>query len=233
VYGNEREIGRALRKARVPRAELFVTSKIWNTFRTAEQVRSCCQTSLSDLGIDYLDLLLVHFPVGGRAALKETWQTMEALVDQGKCKHIGVSNYYEDDIADLLSYARIMPSCNQIELHPRLPQEALVATCKRHGMVVTAYSPFGRGARGGMLDHPVVSDIARKHSVAASTVLLGWSLARGVPALPKAVTPSHIRLNHSDEVYDLTLDAEDLSALRSLNDGARFVPFYNHQTRRK
>ena len=128
---------------------------------------------LSDLGVDYLDLLLIHFPVGGRRALKECWLTMERLVDEGKCKAIGISNYYEDDVADLLSYARVKPACNQIELHPRLPQDALVEYCKQQGMVVTAYSPFGRGARGGMLDHAVVADIAKKHGVSASSVLLG------------------------------------------------------------
>ena len=169
--------------------------------------------------------------MGGRRALKECWQTMESLVDEGKCKAIGISNYYEDDVADLLSYARVKPACNQIELHPRLPQDALVEYCKRQGMVVTAYSPFGRGARGGMLDHAVVAAIARKHGVAASSVLLGWSLARGVPALPKSVTPARIAQNNSDEVRGLALDADDVRALAGLEDGARFVAFFNHQSR--
>ena len=231
IYGNEREVGSALRASRIPREELFITTKIWNSFRTDQQVRRCCAKSLSDLGVDYLDLLLVHFPVGGRRALKECWQTMEALVTEGKCKAIGISNYYEDDVADLLSYARVKPACNQIELHPRLPQDALVEYCKRQGMVVTAYSPFGRGARGGMLDHAVVAAIAKKHGVAASSVLLGWSLARGVPALPKSVTPARIAQNNSEEVRGLALDADDVRALAGLEDGARFVAFFNHQSR--
>ena len=232
IYGNEAAVGQALRASRVPREELFVTTKIWNSFRTSRQVRQCCDGSLRDLGLSYVDLLLVHFPVGGRAALKETWQTMEALVDEGKAKHIGVSNYYEDDVADLLSYCRIRPVCNQIELHPRLPQDRLVEYCRKEGMVVTAYSPFGRGARGGMLDHPVVAGCARKHGVAPSTVLLGWSLQRGVPALPKSVTPSRIKSNNADEVYALALDENDLAQLRTLEDGMRFVAFFNHQQRR-
>ena len=233
AYRNEAEVGSALAASKVPRGEIFLTSKLWNDRRRPAAVREALDRTLSRLGTDHLDLYLIHWPVvwakdsvmrpDEGASIKECWRTLEALVDEGKIKHIGVSNFNEDELRALLSYARIAPAVNQIELHPRLPQAQLVEFCQNQGMGVTAYSPLGRGSlkMAGLLTNPTVQQLAETHAVSPASVLLRWNIQRGVVVIPKSVTPGRIERN-CREPWTFALGAEEIASLDKLEDGARF-----------
>ena len=233
AYANEEEVGDALRDAMasgaIARESLFVTSKLWNDRRRPRDVRAGLEQTLRDLKLDYLDLYLIHWPVvwrrgtlmqrDGDASIAECWRALEALVDEGKSRSIGVSNFDEAQLEELMRTARIAPAVNQIERHPKLPQDALVRYCQERGIVVTAYSPLARG--GALFADPVVSDIAEKHSVAPAQVLLRWSVQRGVVVVPKSVTQSRIEANA--DLWGFELDASDVEALSTLEDGESVV----------
>lgn len=157
------------------------------------------------------------------ASLKECWQTLEQLVDEGKVRHIGVSNFKQSELENLLAYARVPPAVNQIELHPRLPQTQLVDFCRKQGIGMTAYSPLGRGdvKQAGLLSSPVVLQIAQSHAVSPASVLLRWNIQRGVVVIPKSVTSERIRRN-CQEPWTFSLRANEVAALDALEDGGRF-----------
>lgn len=231
VYRNEAEVGAAIAASALPRHELFITSKLWNDRRRPSDVRDALEQTLRDLRLQYLDLYLIHWPVVWRrdsllkpdnhASLKECWQTLELLVDAGKIRHIGVSNYNQSEIEQLLSYARIKPTVNQIELHPRLPQSSLVSYCQSQGIVVTAYCPLGRGGKNGLLVHPVVAAIAARCGVPPASVVLRWIVDRGVAVVPKSSNPT--RQSSNIELWSFTLSAAETAELDALSDGARIV----------
>lgn len=237
VYKNEKEVGAALHdwlaRNGVPRERVWVTSKLWNDRRRPADVREALEKTLADLRVTYVDLYLIHWPVvwerntvmkpDPRASLKEAWQTMEQLVDEGKVKNIGVSNYNEAELAELLSYARIKPAVNQVELHPRLPQTSLVSYCQQNDIAVTAYSPLGRGnVKGaGMLDDPVVQNIASTHGVSPASVLLRWNIQRNVIVIPKTANPTRAARNEN-EPWTFALSQEEMTRLKQLEDGGRF-----------
>ena len=232
IYNNEHEVGAAICASQVPRSSLFVVSKLWNDRRRREDVRDAVFQTLRDLGLKYLDLYLVHWPVvwargtlmkpDATASLREAWAALEELVDEGLLRHIGVSNFDEEQLATLMSYARVLPAANQIELHPRLPQRKLVAFCKSHGILPIAYSPLGRGTRGGLVSSSAVASIAAEHGVTTGSVILRWMINQGVAGIPLSSNPTRLRSNLL-EPQRLTLAPNETRALDALDDATRIV----------
>lgn len=229
AYANECEVGEALAaamaKGTVTREDLFVTSKLWNDRRRPADVREGLLQTLADLQLDYLDLYLIHWPVVWQrgtlmqtdtgASIVECWRALEAAVDEGLVRSIGVSNFNETQLAELSRAARFEPAVNQIEIHPRLPQHALVEYCQSRGVAVTAYSPLARG--GGLFDDNAVGGIAAKHGVTPAQAVLRWGVERGVVVIPKSVTASRIAAN--SDIFGFALDEEDMRGMAALDDG--------------
>lgn len=214
VYGNERDVGAALHESGVPRDEVFVTTKLWNADHGHDATLKACDQSLARLGLEHVDLYLVHWPVEGLR--RDTWRAMEKLLADGKARAIGVSNYTIRHLDELAGTARSLPSVNQVELHPFLFQRALLERCRALGIQVEAYAPLVKAQR---MDHPVVARVARRHGKTPAQVLVRWGLEHGLVTIPKSVRPERIRENA--QVFDFALDAEDLAALDGLDEGLR------------
>lgn len=253
-YDNQAEVGEgiaaAVSEGAIKREDLWVTSKLWNTDHAREHVRPACEQSLKELKLDYLDLYLIHFPVPmkytgahtdaprdadgkvefARVPLRETWEEMEKLVDAGLVKNIGISNFSASLISDLLSYARIPPVVNQIELHPLLSQERLIAHCAAHDIHVTAFSPLGSPsymppgtvAEGvpNLFESDIIKGVAAKHSCTVGQVLIAWGIHRGTSVIPKSANPGRIEENLASAA--VSLDDEDMAAINTLNRNHRF-----------
>jgi diketogulonate reductase-like aldo/keto reductase len=214
AYGNERDVAAGIAASGVPRDEVFVTTKLWNSDHGYDATLRACDASLARLGTPRVDLYLVHWPVEGLR--HDTWRAMERLRADGKARAVGVSNYTVRHLEELLARAKEPPAVNQVELHPFLQQRELLAFCRAHGIVVEAYAPLVKAQR---LDHPVLRRIAARHGVGPAQVLVRWALQLGVVVLPKSVRPARIRENAA--VYGFSLDAEDLAALAGLEEGYR------------
>jgi len=252
LYSNESEIGVALKKAigkDIQRSDLWVTSKLWNTFHNPEHVQQALRTTLNNLGLDYLDLYLIHWPhsfkfqgfdaanffpkneegtlIAGDVDYVDTWKALEKLVDLGLTKHIGLSNFNSQQIQRIIDNARIKPAVLQVELHPYLNQEKLVNFAKERGLAVTAYAPLGSPDRpwaaGGdpsLLDDPLVKKIAEKYNKTVAQLLIRFPIERGISVIPKSVTPSRIIENRN--VFDFKISDEDIASLMSLNQNYRY-----------
>jgi diketogulonate reductase-like aldo/keto reductase len=214
VYGNEADVGRALTASGLPRKDVFLTTKLWNDDHGYDATLRACDASLRRLGVEQLDLYLVHWPVQGLRG--ETWRAMERLLADGKARAIGVSNYTIRHLEELLAGARVPPSVNQVELHPFLLQRELLAFCSAHRIQVEAYAPLVKARR---MSHPVLKRVAEKHRKTPAQVLVRWSLEHRLVVIPKSVQPERIRENA--DVFGFALDAEDLAALDGLDAGFR------------
>lgn len=212
AYGNERDVGAAVRASGLPRAEVFVTTKLWNDDQGYDGALAAFVASLARLGLDYLDLYLLHWPVPGKRLA--SWRALERLLAEGRVRAIGVSNFMPRHLDELLAQAQVVPAVNQIEVSPFLQQRAARAACARHGIVVEAYSPLTRGAR---LDHPVVVDVARRLRRSPAQVLLRWGVEHGMVVLPKSIHPRRIAENAA--LFDFTLPPAAMTELDALEEG--------------
>ncbi|MFC7242453.1 aldo/keto reductase [Catellatospora aurea] len=220
IYGNEQGVGRALSAAGVPREQLFVTTKLWNTDHEYDKALRAFDASLDRLGLDYLDLYLMHWPVPSQDRYTEAWRAMEKLYADKRVRAIGVSNFTVQTMSRLLDEFDVVPAVNQIELHPHFPQEELRKLHAVHDIATEAWSPLGQGK--GLLDDPVLARIAAKHGRTPAQVVLRWHLQLGNVVIPKSVTPSRIAENI--DVFGFALDDEDMAAIAGLDNGGRIGP---------
>jgi diketogulonate reductase-like aldo/keto reductase len=215
VYGNEAGVGEAIRRSGVARDALFVTTKLWNPDHG--RAADALDASLSRLGLDYVDLYLIHWPTPKQDRYVEAWQTIIRLRDAGKARSIGVSNFTKANLQRLFDETAVIPVVNQIELHPQFAQEELRAFHAEHRIVTESWSPLGQGK--GLLEEPLLKELAAKHGKTPAQVVIRWHLDLGLVVIPKSVTPSRIRENL--DVFDFRLDAEDLAQIAPLNVGKR------------
>jgi 2,5-diketo-D-gluconate reductase A len=219
LYGNEHGVGVAVRASGIPREELFVTTKLWNADQGAARVEPAFERSLDKLGLDYVDLYLIHWPVPSRNLFVETWQAFERLYAHGRARAIGVSNFLRPQLARLLEETDIVPAVNQIELHPGYQQSELREFHRGHGIATEAWSPLGQGAA---LTHPVITRLAERHGKTPAQVVLRWHLELGNVVIPKSVTPGRIQENL--DVFDFQLTPDDAREIAELETGERIGP---------
>ncbi|BBJ40042.1 oxidoreductase [Streptomyces antimycoticus] len=217
IYGNEEGTGKGLAASGIARDELFVTTKLQNADQGYDSTLRAFDASLTRLGLEYVDLYLIHWPLPGVDKYVDTWKAFEKIYSEGRAKAIGLSNFHAAHTQRLLSETSIVPVIDQIELHPQLQQAELRAFNARHDIATEAWSPLGQGK--GLLDDPKLAAIAQKHGKSPAQVVLRWHLDLGNVVIPKSVTPSRIQENI--DVFDFQLDSEDLSAIDSLETGNR------------
>ncbi|WP_204288454.1 aldo/keto reductase [Microbispora amethystogenes] len=220
LYQNEEGVGRALRSSGIPREELFVTTKLWNDQQGYDEALRAFDDSTRRLGLETVDLYLIHWPSPKQDRYVETWQALEKLYADGRVRAIGVSNFTVETLERLLAETGVVPVLNQIELHPQLAQRELREFHARHDVATEAWSPLGQGR--GLLDLPVLAEIGARHGKTAAQVVLRWHLQLGNVVIPKSVTPSRIRENI--EVFDFELSADDMAAIDALDAGRRLGP---------
>lgn len=219
VYGNEVSVGEGIRQGGVPREELFVTSKVWNTERGYETTLRAFDKTLKDLGLDYLDLYLIHWPANtlqfGDAAdgiNQETWRALEKLYNEGMIRAIGLSNFMPHHLEAVLQKAEVMPAVDQIEYHPGFLQQECVDYCKEKGIVVEAWSPLGRGS---VLFDELLMGLAEKYGSTVAQLVVRWVMQKGIVPLVKSITPSRIEENY--QVFDFQIMDEDMALIDGMS----------------
>ncbi|PFR92287.1 aldo/keto reductase [Priestia megaterium] len=221
IYGNEEGVGEGIRQglkeAGLSREDIFVTSKVWNADLGYEETLAAYETSLQKLGLEYLDLYLIHWPVEGK--YKTAWKALETLYKEEKVRAVGVSNFQIHHLEDLMKDTDVKPVINQVEYHPRLTQKELHAFCQKHDIQLEAWSPL---MQGELLDNDVLKGIAEKHGKSVAQIILRWDLQNGVVTIPKS-TKEH-RIVENSSLFDFELDAEDVSKINELNQNHRVGP---------
>ena len=216
LYGNEREIGKALKDTDIPRDEIFITSKVWETDLGYEKTLSAFETSLRKLGLSYFDLYLIHWP---RTELRhESWEALVKLLKDERTRSIGVSNYTIQHLAELFDRSDIIPSVNQVEFSPFLYQKELLEFCESNNIILEAYCPLTRGKK---LDHPKLIEVAKKYNKTTAQILIRWGIQHSIIEIPKSGNKNHIIENA--DVFDFKIDTIDMKTLDNLNEDYRVV----------
>lgn len=213
-YGNEKGVGEAIRASDVSRDSLFITTKVWNDDLGYEETLKAFEISMDNLGLDYLDLYLIHWPIEGRYT--EAWKAMEKLYADGRVKAIGVSNFHRQHLEEVFSMCRIKPMVNQLEYHPHLAQKEMHEFCKMHGIQLEAWAPL---KRGGLFEEPIIQALVEKHGKTPAQIILRWDIQNRVSTIPKSVTPSRIQENI--DVFDFELSDADMKKIDSLDSNQR------------
>jgi diketogulonate reductase-like aldo/keto reductase len=214
MYANERGVGNAVRASGVPREQVFITTKVWNSDQGYDSTQKAFQISLDRLGMEYVDLYLVHWPVHGK--YKETYRALENIYEEGKAKAIGVCNYQIHHLEDLMGSCRIKPMVNQIELHPLLTQKPLLAFCRKEGIQAESWRPI----MNGNLDLQLLLELSAKYGKTPAQIVIRWHLQLGIVTIPKSVRESRIAENAN--VFDFEIEPEDMNLIDALNENRRF-----------
>lgn len=213
AYMNEQAVGTAIKKCGVPREELFITTKLWVQDASYEGAKKAIETSLNNLGVNYIDLYLIHQPMGDYVG---AYRAMEEAYKEGKLKAIGVCNFYPNRLADLCETVDVIPAVNQVELHPFFQQEDALILMKEYGVVPEAWGPFAEG-KHGIFTHPVMTEIGQKYGKSAAQVALRWNVQRGVVVIPKSVHKE--RMEQNIDIWDFQLSDEDMEEIAKLDIG--------------
>ncbi|PJJ43157.1 diketogulonate reductase-like aldo/keto reductase [Glutamicibacter mysorens] len=219
IYGNEEGVGKALAESGIARDELFITSKVWIADMGYEQTLEAFEASLRRLGLDYLDLFLIHWPAPEKELYVETWKALEKLYSENKVRAIGVSNFQPDHLDKLIAEGTIVPAVNQVELHPTLQNREVIAANGQHEIATEAWSPLAQGA---LLADETILAIAKSHQVTAAQVILRWHLQQGRVVIPKSVTPSRIAANL--DLFGFELSVAELASIDALDSEGRTGP---------
>ncbi|MEY2964223.1 MAG: hypothetical protein RLZZ228_36 [Actinomycetota bacterium] len=219
LYHNERGVGEALRRSGLDRDDVFVTTKVWNTDHGYDETLRAFDKSTGLLGIDEVDLYLIHWPTPARDIYLDSWRALIRLREEGRARSIGVSNFHEAHLRKIIDETGVIPAMNQIELHPWLPQTHMRDIDARLGIKTEAWSPLGSGR---LIDDPVIADVAAKHGKSPAQVMVRWSIQLGNIVLPKSVTPARIEQNI--DVFDFELADTDMAAIATLDSGRRTGP---------
>lgn len=214
VYKNEENVGKGIVRCGIPRKDLFITTKVWNTAQRLGDIQGAFERSLDRLKLDYVDLYLVHWPVPG--CYLNTWKDLERIQESGRALSIGVSNFEIRHLEELKKVSGIVPAVNQIECHPLNYPRELIEYCQKHGIQVQAYAPLARGA---YLDHDVLCVLGTKYGRTTAQIGLRWAIQKGISVIPKSVHPARIEANA--QIFDFTIEQEDMDILDTLNENFR------------
>ena len=219
AYGNERGVGQAVANSGLPREDVIITTKLWNADQGYDTTLKAFDASMARLGVDYLDLYLIHWPMPSRNTFVETFKAFSRLRDERRIRSIGVSNFEPEHLRILVDATGIVPAVNQVELHPMLQQQGLREAHSQLGIATEAWSPLGQGS---LLSNPTVTAVAERHEKTPAQVLIRWHMQLGNIVIPKSVTPERIVSNF--DVFDLELSEQDMTSISSLGDGTRLGP---------
>ena len=216
IYGNEIDVGIAVRESRINREEIFIITKLWNSDQGYDKTLSAFENSLQRLGLSYVDLYLIHWPVQGK--ILETWKAMIKILKVGKARAIGVSNYSIAELKETIQISDIIPAINQVEFHPFLYQKDLLDFCKNNRIQIESYSPLTRGKK---LNHPLVKAISNRYGKTTAQILIKWNLQHGLVVIPKSIHENRILEN--SQVFDFRIEEKDMEALNSLNENLQTI----------